>query len=269
MESTLPCPAAPPDVSESAASYEAEHVQAVYNTIAPHFAATRYAPWPRVNAFLSGLPKHGLVADVGCGNGKYLLVASTSGNNIFSIGTDLCEPLVRIAARRETNSLPEDVSGARECFDAGVADVRRLPFRDGAFDAAVNIAVVHHLSTLERRVEAWQETLRIVRKGGRVLACVWALERPSVPKPKRGNHGAKMLTRRFETQDVFVPWHMRRRKAGADNDKILGDPEEVLHRFYHVYKKGELEQELSKVSSARVIESYYDHQNWCAVIERI
>lgn len=244
--------------------YESQHVHDVYDAIAPHFAATRYAPWPAVDDFLSSLPQDSLVADVGCGNGKYMLVAARSPNTPFVIGTDRCAPLVAIAASHKLEG-----SATESRLDASTADVRSLPFREAIFDAAVNIAVVHHLATAERRVEAWRETMRILRPGGRLLAYVWALERPSVPVPKKGNRGARMLSRRFEAQDVFVPWQMRRRKAGATCDKILGDPEETHKRFYHVYRQGELEQELGQVPSAKIVRSYYDHQNWCAEVEKL
>lgn len=50
---------------------EARHVNAVYDAIAPHFSATRFAIWPAVRAFMGRLPPGAVVADVGCGNGKY------------------------------------------------------------------------------------------------------------------------------------------------------------------------------------------------------
>jgi len=44
----------------------------VYDLIASHFSSTRFAVWPKVRAFLQTLPAGSVVADVGCGNGKYL-----------------------------------------------------------------------------------------------------------------------------------------------------------------------------------------------------
>jgi hypothetical protein len=44
----------------------------VYDIIAGHFSSTRFAVWPKVRAFLESLPPGSVVADVGCGNGKYL-----------------------------------------------------------------------------------------------------------------------------------------------------------------------------------------------------
>ncbi|AYU83628.1 hypothetical protein, conserved [Leishmania donovani] len=58
-----------------AAAYEREHVHNVYRAIADHFSSTRYKAWPQVGAFLEGLPPFSLVADVGCGNGKYFSAA--------------------------------------------------------------------------------------------------------------------------------------------------------------------------------------------------
>jgi SAM-dependent methyltransferase len=233
----------------------------VYESIAPHFAATRYAPWPKVDEFLASLPANALVCDAGCGNGKYLIAAAAAASGIFSVGTDRCAPLVSIAAGQ--------ADAAPRC-DAAVADVRAQPFRSGTFDAALNIAVVHHLASPERRVAAWEETARLLCEGGRALLYVWALERPeTMPEPRHGNRGRKMLSRRFEAQDMLVPWHLRRRKNGAESDSILGETEEVYMRYYHVYEEGELRRELEQVAGIRVAEVFYDHQNWCAEIEKV
>lgn len=66
------------------AALEAQYVHRVYDAIAPHFASTRFAVWPKVRAFLEGLPRGALVADVGCGNGKYFAVRRDG----FVLGSD-------------------------------------------------------------------------------------------------------------------------------------------------------------------------------------
>lgn len=68
--------AADPALDRQLAALEAQHVHAVYNAIAPHFASTRFAVWPRVRAFLEGLPPGALIADVGCGNGAWAGLAA-------------------------------------------------------------------------------------------------------------------------------------------------------------------------------------------------
>lgn len=49
-------------------------------------------------------------------------------------------------------------------------------FRSNAFDVCLCIAVLHHLSTPERRLAGLKELVRVTRPGGLVLVYVWALE---------------------------------------------------------------------------------------------
>jgi SAM-dependent methyltransferase len=74
-----------------APAVEAEHVHRVYDSIAPHFSHTRHHPWPIVTDFLRALPAGALVADVGCGNGKYLGVDP----RLCLVGADRSVPLLR------------------------------------------------------------------------------------------------------------------------------------------------------------------------------
>ena len=60
-----------PSANAAAEDLENRHVHAVYDVIASHFSATRYAVWPKVGAFLHALSAGSLLADIGCGNGKY------------------------------------------------------------------------------------------------------------------------------------------------------------------------------------------------------
>lgn len=160
---------------EVAEKKEKEYVHVVYSKIAAHFSDTRYNPWPKVADFISKLPAGSLVADVGtyniqwclnvfyplttgCGNGKYLGVNS----DLYMMGSDICPELVTIAKGHGHNVI--------------VGDCLNLPYRNGVFDAVICIAVIHHLSTEERRVQAIEEMARILRPGGLMLIYVWAME---------------------------------------------------------------------------------------------
>lgn len=59
-------------------------------------------------------------------------------------------------------------------------------FRSDAFDVCLCIAVLHHLSTAERRLAGLRELVRVTRPGGLVLVYVWALEQ-EVKKVKKKN----------------------------------------------------------------------------------
>ncbi|KAK9073005.1 hypothetical protein SSX86_007327 [Deinandra increscens subsp. villosa] len=150
-----------PDCSSSVQStpeIEKKYVHRVYDAIAPHFSATRFAKWPKVSTFLNNLQPGSIVLDAGCGNGKYLGL----NPNCFFIGCDISAPLIQICSDRGHEVL--------------VADAVNLPYRSGYGDAAISIAVLHHLSTEHRRKKAIDELVRVVKKGGHVLITVWAVE---------------------------------------------------------------------------------------------
>ncbi|KAK4352443.1 hypothetical protein RND71_027961 [Anisodus tanguticus] len=143
---------------QSTPEIEKKYVHGVYDAIAPHFSSTRFAKWPKVSAFLSSLFPGSLILDAGCGNGKYLGL----NPNCFFIGCDISAALINICSDRGHEVL--------------VADVVNLPYRTGYGDAAISIAVLHHLSTENRRRKAVEELVRVVKKGGSVLIIVWARE---------------------------------------------------------------------------------------------
>lgn len=162
---------------------EARHVHALYDAIAEHFSHTRHSPWPRVQAFLRALPPGAVVVDVGCGNGKYMGLRG----DVLTLGCDRSLPLVEIAGGRGHN--------------AAVGDALAPPFRAGVADAALSIAVLHHISTRERRVALLAALLRCVRPdGGRLFVQAWAAEQG--PDSRRDFSGGS---------DALVPWCLARR----------------------------------------------------------
>ncbi|XP_068441766.1 probable tRNA methyltransferase 9B [Clinocottus analis] len=161
-------------MEEAASQLERDHVHSVYDKIAPYFNDSRYKAWPKVRQFLLDLQPGSIVADIGCGNGKYLHI----NKEVFKLGCDVCHPLVDFAWSQG--------------HEVQMCDGLHLPYRDGCFDAVLSIAVIHHLSTKERRIRALKEMARTLRVGGRIMIYVWAMEQ------KR---------RKFEKQDIFVPWN--------------------------------------------------------------
>jgi tRNA (uracil-5-)-methyltransferase TRM9 len=235
----VPSPSPSPDEGKqdggNASQYEQQNVHEVYEAIAPHFSSTRYKPWPIVSRFLQAQPAGAVGIDVGCGNGKYLGV----NPGVFMLGSDRSGNLVKIAS-----------SGNAGGNEVVVADSLALPFQSGRFDFAISIAVVHHLSTAERRREAIRGILECLKMGGeaRALIYVWALEQKG---SRRGwDEGCE--------QDVMVPWVMK----GKGNEG--GETERTFQRYYHLYRKGELEEDVKAVGG-KVLESGYEKDNWWAV----
>jgi ubiquinone/menaquinone biosynthesis C-methylase UbiE len=225
---------------------EKKHVYDVYDKIAEHFSHTRYKPWPKVAEFMSGLEPGSLNADIGCGNGKYL----NEGKNIFTVGTDRSINLLSCCRQKDNKN---------QVF---AADSLKLPFRSNIFNSVISIAVIHHFSNNALRKQAINELIRITEIGGKILIYVWALEQDG---------------KKFDHQDNFVPWHLHNSYESEKKLESLG-PEivkeekkntTVYHRYYHMFKQGELEELLKDFDSIDIVESYYDHANWCCILKRI
>ena len=182
------------------------------------------------------------------------------------LGCDSCSELVTIASSRGG--------------EVGVADCLHLPYRSGVFDSVISIAVIHHLSTVERRLHAIQELCRITRSGGSILVYVWAFEQERKKVTSDNSCPSFMLTYQFDDQDVMVPWHLQpkyqdvMKSKESDTGVNSSVKEDQLHqlgyrtyqRYYHVFKKGELSKLFAMSGQpVTVSEDYYDHDNWCVI----
>jgi SAM-dependent methyltransferase len=94
----------------------------------------------------------GPVLDVGCGEGR---LASLLGGAVRWVGVD---------------SSPAQIA-ANPYRPVVRADMRALPFRDGAFAEVAHLWCVYHL---DDPVPAIAEAARVLRPGGRYLACTAA-----------------------------------------------------------------------------------------------
>lgn len=126
-----------------------------------------------------------------------------------------------------------------------VADGLFLPYRASSVDFIICIAVIHHLSTRQRRRDALQELLTCLAPGGKALVYVWALEQQS---SRRGWD-------EHSDQDTLVPWVMRK-KGGV--------PDETYQRYYHLFKEGELEEDVV-AAGGEVCETGYEKDNWWVI----
>uniref|UniRef100_A0A672Z536 tRNA (carboxymethyluridine(34)-5-O)-methyltransferase n=1 Tax=Sphaeramia orbicularis TaxID=375764 RepID=A0A672Z536_9TELE len=285
--SSAPSPSHPstpslPCCHADAARLEEEYVHRVYDAIASHFSSTRHSPWPRVCHFLSSLPPGSVLADVGCGNGKYLGV----NPHVVAVGCDRSSALIDICAERG--------------FQVFVSDALSVPLRTASCDACISIAVIHHFSTQERRLAAVRELVRLLKPGGRALIYVWAFEQEynkqkskylkesnkehpgnysltvNTSEDRRETHGKScpVHTNRtaFNTQDLLVPWHLKDGKKGGGREDLESEPKSssvpVFHRYYHVFQQGELERLCGQLAGVKVQSSYHDQGNWCVILEK-
>ncbi len=185
-------------------------IRATYERIADSFAATRREPWPEVDSFIESLPRASRVLDLGCGNGRHARVLARWDHR--AVAVDFSRRLMTIG-RRETRG-----EGHRIAIEWVEGDATDLPFQDASFDAALCVALVHHLPTPSDRIAALSELRRVLRGGAPALVSVWAREQPRF----------ESLLASHPNDDVEVPWTMPDGTA--------------VPRFYHLFREDELQR---------------------------
>ncbi|XP_074938373.1 tRNA (carboxymethyluridine(34)-5-O)-methyltransferase ALKBH8 isoform X3 [Phalacrocorax aristotelis] len=190
---------------------EQEYVHKVYEEIATHFSSTRHSPWPRIVEFLRSLPKGSIVADVGCGNGKYLGI----NEDLYMVGCDRSKNLVGICGEKN--------------FQAFVCDALSVPIRSGSCDACISIAVIHHFSTAERRLATIRELARLLRPGGMALIYVWAMEqeyknqKSKYLKEKNGSKDEEEINTGSAQRPLSDQMPDSNKQNSACSDRLLND----------------------------------------------
>jgi len=205
-------------------SIENLYVKNVYNSISKEFSDTRYRPWSCVETFMDSIESGSIIGDIGCGNGKNMNVR----DDVSFYGCDFSENLVKICQQKNLNVI--------------MGDTLNIPYKDNSFDYTISIAVIHHLSTPDKRTKAIQELLRVTKNDGKIFILVWAFEQENESR------------RKFNEQINYVDW---KDKKG----NLLGK------RFYYVFKENELEQLLP--TNCKIIDSFYEKGNWGIIISKI
>ena len=206
---------------------EKTYVYNTYQNIANEFSCSRYKVWDSVKNFIMNLSPNANVLEVGCGNGKNLLLRE----DINFTGCDISEEFVKICKSKNLN------------VDLG--DITNLKYSTNSFDATMSVAVIHHMSTYDRRLNAIKELIRVTKPSGKIFIEVWAFEQGD---KSRFN---------FQDQDLLIPFKDKR------TGNNLGD------RFYHVFKKGELDEIINNFSkNIIIINSFYEKGNWGIIIEK-
>ena len=182
--------------------------------------------WSAIKKFISSLDETKLIGDIGCGNGKNMLLRP----NQFE-GCDICPQFVDICRSKKLN--------------VKLGDILDIPFKNDYFDHAICVAVIHHLSNTERRIQAIKEIVRVLKRNGTALIVVWALNvKDEVNKKKK-----------YTSQDVLIPW-------------VKTDSGQTEQRYYHLFKEGELEMICREAGGIEIISSNYEKGNWVCTIKK-
>lgn len=165
-------------------------------------------------------------------------------------------------------------------FEVLQCDCLYLPYRDDSVDVAISIAVIHHLSTRERRQRAISEMVRVLRPRGRCLIYVWAMDQRKDSadslylkhnkKPKETEDQSAINHERISEYHLTLPIHKNRTNF-VHSDMLVPWKKksgEYFLRYYHVFREDELTKLCTEIPAASIKEVYYDQGNWCVILEK-
>jgi SAM-dependent methyltransferase len=186
-----------------------------YEKSAKSFSDTRFCLWDVVKQFGEKFKENDYILDAGCGNGKNIKYFNNQTN---IIGFDKSSQLVEICKNQNFNVIQ--------------GDILNIPFESEIFDYIMSIAVIHHLDSIEKHIQAIYECMRCLKKGGQCLITLWAYESDDYSKKKKFKKGENFVT------------------FGKQNHQ----------RFYYIYDESMLKGLLKWVNYEH--EYYWERGNW-------
>ncbi|VVU95604.1 Methyltransferase domain [seawater metagenome] len=167
----------PSEINNKSSQFiENNYVLMTYDKIAKNFSDTRFKVWDTAAKFISSFPKDSNIVEIGCGNGKNMMIR----DDVNFFGCDISEEFVRICQSRGLNVIK--------------GNNLKLPYDNNKFDFTLSIAVIHHLFSYENRLNSIKELVRITKPNGKIFIEVWAYEQG--PESKFD----------FREQDLLVPF---------------------------------------------------------------
>ena len=194
---------------------EEKYVKNVYENIAERFNHSRAYKWKWIDRFFENLQINSLVYDIGCGSGRNM-----NYNKLHFIGIDNCENFIKICKTKNLNVINSNVIA--------------IPLKDNTADAIICIAMFHHLSSNDHRIQTLLEIKRLIKPGCKILLSIWSKNQPTKTK------------RTFE-------------KYG-DNIVLWNNYGTIYNRYYYIFQIPEI-KELFKKTNLLLIDQFHDCGN--------
>ena len=137
-----------------------------YNRFGDSFSATRQKLQPGVMRIVQTIKADESILDLGCGNGNFLRELIARGHQAPLLGADFSIPLLRDA---------ESASGAEWV----VVDLSRLSgseerlLANGNWDIVTMFATLHHIPSIELRLQILKNVKKILKPNGRFVLSNW------------------------------------------------------------------------------------------------
>ena len=128
----------------------------------------KHVAWARL---LDGLRLTGdeRVLDLGCGRGAVLLAAARRLGSGRAHGLDLWRVRDQSGNGPDMTRANAAALGVGDRVELDTGDMTALPYPDASFDLVVSSLAIHNIPTLDGRLRALDEALRVLVPGGRLV----------------------------------------------------------------------------------------------------
>lgn len=108
------------------------------------------------------------VLDLGCGRGLLLVGAAKRLTTGRAIGVDIWQQEDQANNSKEATLANASAENVRDRVEVRDADMRQLPFKDGAIDVIISNLAIHNIYQRAERAKALAEISRVLKPGGHV-----------------------------------------------------------------------------------------------------
>lgn len=170
-----------------------EFVKEDYSKTAEEFDERRQTPWKEFKIFLKYIKNNDKIADIGCGNGRFLDFLKNK-RKVKYTGVDITENLIKIAKKRYAGNF-----FVANAFDTGL--------KNKEFDTTLSIATLHHIPSKKLREKTIKEMHRITKNDGIFIISVWNLYRKKFIKYFIQSLIKSVLSGfKKSRKDLYIPW---------------------------------------------------------------
>jgi len=210
------------------------------------FSATRERLQPGVLRVLGTLRGDESILDLGCGNGELARTLSRRGHRGSYLGLDFSLPLLH-EAEREAFAFPVQfmqtdlVSLDGEKVRSETKGERDFSLPTSHFDLAFAFAVLHHIPTIELRLNILKKINELLREHGLFIHSNWQFLNSEKLKARiQAWDTIGLSARDVEANDYLLDW--KRGRKGL--------------RYVHHFDEAEL-TELASASGFEILETFY------------
>ncbi len=191
-----------------------------YNTLADQFARSRVKPWAGWSLLLKYIKTNCIIADIGCGDGRFLTFLINNNINSVYDGYDTSTELINIAQEKHKGA------------NFYITDVihNKLPRN---YDVVCAFGLIHHIPNQNSLYKAIENISNSINKRGLVIITIWKF---NPQKEKTFNIKSRELGISLEKGDFLLDW-------GGTGENL---------RFCHLYDKTEIDQLIKHFEQAKL-----------------